>query len=137
MTLVLEAHNGVPIDVEVLEEVRSGKRYRREVLLRRSDDRVVAQYAMLSVDLGTLPDDTAEELLSAREPFGRVLTRRMRSSCIERRQIYRTGIGETLAPLVEVEPGTRTYARLVALVAEGVEVGEAFEVIMPGQARVR
>ncbi len=62
---------GVALEILALDE--QGDDYLREVLLRRSSDGEVLQYAILSVDKAALPAPVAKGLRDARIPFGQVL----------------------------------------------------------------
>lgn len=95
MTVTVERHHGCSVDLEVLREHFTEESYSREILLRRSTDRVVALYGIVRLRLGALRKSVAARILEKQTPLGRVL--------IEQKVLRRVQLLE----LLRIAPGPR------------------------------
>ncbi|MDZ7683674.1 MAG: hypothetical protein U5O39_00155 [Gammaproteobacteria bacterium] len=73
MTRILQTRHGQNLALEVLGLDRSEDGDLREVLLKREQDSIPLQYALLDARLDLLPAETAAALVAARQPLGQIL----------------------------------------------------------------
>jgi chorismate-pyruvate lyase len=73
MTVTVEAHHGCPVDVRVIDTVRTGDDYGRRILLTRRTDKAVVQFGAVRIDLAALPPMVRAEVLAGKTPLGHIL----------------------------------------------------------------
>lgn len=118
MTVTMERHVGGPVSVDVLREVRpTGTRddYAREILLRDPSGRV-AQYGLVRIDLGALPEAVRGRIEAGTAPLGRILIEAGTLMEIHDVGLFAIEPGARLRSVAGLAAGLRQYGRVAAIV---------------------
>lgn len=99
MTVTVERHHGVPVEVEILQEHHQSGVYAREILLRRQSDRTPVLYGIVRVHLAALPGPAADRILGGRTPLGRILIEHDVLRRVELLGLFRVVAGKRLGEL--------------------------------------
>jgi len=115
MTIAMEEFHHSPVLVEVLDRKLVGNIYSRKILLKRSDDGAVVQFAVMKFDLDLVLPAVRDEILSERTPLGRILINYNVFRCVDLGAIFRVTAGPAFARLCGCDLGDVTYARLATI----------------------
>ena len=131
MTVTVEAYFNDAVDVEVHEAVQSGRRYARKITLRLRHGTKVVQYGVIGVDLDALDPAVAADIVTAKNPLGRVLIEHDVLRVVEPVKFFRVALPTDLAAVMGVPAGSVTYGRLGLISADGRPAIEVAEILTP------
>lgn len=131
MTLAMEEFYGSSVMVQVLDRKLDGNIYSRKILLRRSDDGTMVQFAVMRFDLGMVLPAVRDEILSERVPLGRILINYNVFRFVDLGAIFRITIGPAFARLCGAPTGGVTYARLATIFCNQRPAVDLLEVAAP------
>jgi len=115
MTVAMEEFHRSPVVVKVLDRKLEGNIYSRKILLKRSDDGAVVQFAVMRFDLDMVLPAVRDEILSERTPLGRILINYNVFRFVDLGAIFRVTAGPAFARLCGCAMGEVTYARLATI----------------------
>jgi hypothetical protein len=115
MTVAMEEFHRSPVVVEVLDRKLERNIYSRKILLKRSDDDAVVQFAVMRFDLDMVLPAVRDEILSERTPLGRILINYNVFRSVDLGAIFRVTAGPAFARLCGCAVGEVTYARLATI----------------------
>src|SRR5512136_157339 len=115
MTIAMEEFHGSPVVVKVLSRKLEGNIYSRNILLNRSEDGSVVQFAVMRFDLNMVLPAVRDEILSERTPLGRILINYDVFRHVDLGAIFRIAVGPVFAQLCGCSTGEITYARLATI----------------------
>lgn len=131
MTVTVESFYGCSVDVEVLQAKTIDNVYIREILLRRSTDKVVVQYGIVRLQLSTLEAAPRNAILSEKIPLGRVLIEHDVMRHVELVDLWQITVGPLLSHYFEVPVGTITFGRTAMIYFNAKPALELVEIIRP------
>ena len=115
MTVAMEEFHRSPVVVKVLDRKLEGNIYSRKILLKRSDDGAVVQFAVMRFDLDMVLPAVRDEILSERTPLGRILINYNVFRFVDLGAIFRVTAGPVFAQLCGCAMGEVTYGRLATI----------------------
>jgi hypothetical protein len=115
MTVTMEEFHRSPVVVKVLDRKLEGNIYSRKILLKRSDDGAVVQFAVMRFDLDMVLPAVRDEILSERTPLGRILINYNVFRVVDLGAIFRITVGPAFARLCGCSMGEVTYGRLATI----------------------
>lgn len=115
MTVTMEEFYGSPVGVNVLDRKLEGNTYSRSILLKRSDNEAVVQFAVMRFDLDMVLPAVRDEILSERTPLGRILINYNVFRFVDLGAIFRITAGPAFARLCGCSVGEVTYGRLATI----------------------
>jgi hypothetical protein len=115
MTLAMEEFHNSAVVVEVLDRRLDGNNYSRKILLKRSNDSAVVQFALMRFDLDLVLPAVREEILSERTPLGRILINYNVFRYVDLGPIFRIAMGSEFARLCGRPAGETTYGRMATI----------------------
>lgn len=131
MTLRLEEFHRSSVTVKVLERKLEGEFYSRKILLRRSDDGVVVQFALVRCDLSVVSPAIRDEILSEQTPLGHILVKHNIFRVVQLGAILQISAGPAFARLCGCSDGQSTYGRLATIFCNGRPAVDLFEAVVP------
>jgi hypothetical protein len=143
MTVALERHYGVPVDLEVLEVQQRGDSYARRLFLRtgwRSGPRQapVVMAGVMRVLLGYCGEPVRRAILDARVPLGRILIEHRVLRRVENVAFLRVGLTPSLAAAFRCpRVGVFTYGRLALIFCGDEPAVELLEILAPVQKNLQ
>lgn len=129
MTVTIERFYGSPVNVRVLESVRHGELYARQILLRLQSTGAVVQYGVVQINLSVLSEPVRAEILAGQTPLGRVLIQHDVLRTIEPLSYFEV----EACPLLESWFGEahHCYGRLGLITAAGKPAVRVAEILAP------
>jgi hypothetical protein len=73
MTVELERHHGLPVEVQVLQEHHDGDYYTRKIALNLTGTDKIVEWGIARLDLRFLSPDVRDEVLAKKTPLGAIL----------------------------------------------------------------
>src|SRR6516162_9297744 len=73
MTVTVEAHHGIAVDVRILARVQTADYYARKILLTLHESGRVVQFGIMKINLNYCSQAVREEIVAAQTPLGRIL----------------------------------------------------------------
>jgi hypothetical protein len=115
MTVAMEEFHRSPVVVKVLDRDLNGNIYSRKIVLKRSDNEAVLQFAVIRFDLDMVLPAVRDEILSERTPLGRILINYNVFRFVDLGAIFRITAGPAFARLCGCSMGEVTYGRLATI----------------------
>lgn len=131
MTIAMEEFHGSPVVVKVLSRKLEGNIYSRNILLNRSEDGSVVQFAVMRFDLNMVLPAVRDEILSERTPLGRILINYNVFRHVDLGAIFRIAVGPVFAQLCGSSIGEVTYGRLATIFCNERPAVDLLEVAAP------
>lgn len=131
MTVSVERHHGVKVDVEVLAAKRSSDYYFRKIVLHRQSDQRVVLFGIPRLNLRLVGDDVRREILSESKPLGRVLIEHNVLREVQLGSLYRVTPGPDLCQLFGLQEPQTTYGRTAFIYCDGFVAIELLEIVPP------
>jgi hypothetical protein len=131
MTIAMEEFHHSPIVVDVLDRKLNGNIYSRKILLKRSDNGAVVQFAVMRFDLETVLPAVRNEILSEQTPLGRILINYNVFRHVDLGAIFRIATGPLFARLCGCPRGEVTYGRLATIFCNQHPAVDLLEVAAP------
>lgn len=129
MTVTVESYHRSPVRVHVLQTLTDGPYYAREILLRRTSDDRVVQFGIVRLDTRVLSDLVRDEILSQRQPLGRVLIEHDVLRKVECVALWEVSPGPRLQSLLGLRSQDRTYGRTALIHCNGEPAVELLEIV--------
>lgn len=129
MTVTLEAHNGCPLEVEVLQATKTDTHYQRKVLLRRTSDQSVVLFGIARLTWGLLAPDIQDEIESQRTPLGTILARKNIYRDVRLLSLWRIEPAAGLCELFGLESPQTLYGRTALMYCDSIPVIELLEIV--------
>jgi hypothetical protein len=115
MTVTLEAHHGIRVDVRVLAQHHNGDSYARKIVLAARGGGRVVQFAIVRVHLKLCSPPVREEIVAGRTPLGRVLIQHNVPRRVEPKGYLRVITGPYMMELFSLDRPHSTYGRLAMI----------------------
>ena len=132
MTVTVERHHGVLVDVEVLQQKTHEPFYIREILLRRSSDQAVVQYGIVRLFLPALSLTVRDKILEGKIPLGRVLIEHDVLREVRLGEVFKVDCADRLASLLGCLPDQRiAYGRTALIYFNDKASLELLEIVAP------
>jgi hypothetical protein len=131
MTLTMEEFHRSPVVVNVLDRKLEGNIYSRKILLKRSDDGAMVQFALVRFDLSVVLPAVRDEILSEQAPLGRILVNYNVFRVVDLGAILQITAGPAFARLCGCSIGQLTYGRLATIFCNGRPAVDLFEAAAP------
>ncbi|MFY9658571.1 MAG: hypothetical protein WAK01_18650 [Methylocystis sp.] len=131
MTVAMEEFHRSPVIVEVIDRKLQGHLYSRKILLKRSDDGAVVQFAVMRFDLNLVLPAIRDEILSERTPLGRILINYNVFRFVDLGAIFRVTAGPAFARFCGCALGEVTYARLATIFCNHYPAVDLLEAAAP------
>ena len=132
MTVTVEKHFDSLVDVRVLDRVRDGDSYARQILLALQSDGRVVQYGIVRIHLHFCSDAVAARILEEKTPLGRILIEGDVLRRIEPTSFVRVAADDIMAQHFGVAAGADCFGRLGIIHCDGQPAIELLEVLAPG-----
>ncbi len=131
MTVAMEEFHRSSVLVKVLDRKLDGNIYSRKILLNRSDNGAVIQFAVIRFDLDMVLPAVRDEILSERTPLGRILINYNVFRFVDLGAILKITAGPAFARLCGCSTGEATYARLATIFCNQKPAVDLLEVAAP------
>ena len=129
MTVTLEAHNGCPVEVDVLRSETTKTHYHRKVLLRRIGDQGVVLFGIVRINRGLLPAVVREEIEAESIPLGTILINRNIYRNVRLLSFWEVEPGDELSGIFELDSPGPLYGRTALIYCDDVPVIELLEIV--------
>jgi len=126
MTDAQESFHGGPVELRVLGVVSDGSNYAREILLSRSNGRIV-QYGIVRIDMAVIDTATAARIRRADTPLGRILSEAGMLCAVGDVHLVEFVPGPRLADHLGSQP---RFGRVADIRVAGVPAVELLEVVI-------
>jgi chorismate-pyruvate lyase len=131
MTVTVEQHYGGPVDVTVLNTVREGDEYARQILLEVRDTGRVVQFGIVQIDLSLLSPTVRDKIIEGKTPLGRVLIEHDVLRHIQPAGYLKVELDDDLCRWFGLTEPTTTYGRLGVIFTDGRPAIEVLEILAP------
>lgn len=131
MTVTVENFHRSPVDVQVLQKVKTAKHYARMILLRRQSDQQVVQFGIVRLTLAMLSDPVRREIEAEQTPLGRVLIQHDVMRRIRLSQLWRVAPGPDLCYWFSLAAPVETFGRTAMIDCDGEPAIELLEIVTP------
>ncbi len=132
MTVTLERHHGVPVELNVIEQRRIGDDYGRRLTLGVRNDEKVVMVGVMRIRLSYCAAKVREEILAGTTPLGRILIQNKVLRFIEPSAYLRISLTPRLRALFRVrDEHDVTYGRIARIVCSDATAVELLEVVAP------
>ena len=131
MTVTVERHYGGPVNVTVLDTVRDGDEYLRQILLELRDGGKVVQHGIVQIALDLLSPPVRDKIVEGKTPLGRVLIEHDVLRHIQPAGYLKVEPGDDLCRWFGLESPTTTYGRLGVIFTDGRPAIEVLEILAP------
>jgi chorismate-pyruvate lyase len=131
MTVTVERHYGGPVDVKVLNTVREGDEYARQILLELQGTGRVVQFGIVQIDLGLLSPVVRDRIVEGKTPLGRVLIEHDVLRHIRPAGYLQVEPDADLCRWFGMTQPTTTYGRLGVIFTDGRPAIEVLEILAP------
>jgi chorismate-pyruvate lyase len=129
MTVTVERHYGSAVDVRVLDSVRDGDTYARQILLSLQSTGQVVQFGIVQIDLAVLSEEVRREIVAGKIPLGRVLITHEVLRTVEPFGFFRAESSALLQSWFGTD--AETYGRLGVITANGRPAVRVAEILSP------
>lgn len=134
MTTSLQRYHGVPVELEVLDELTNGDVYHRKILLTAQGTDHVVEVGVARINLGCTTDDVRAEIRKRETPLGDILIRHNVMRRIEPKWFFRfERPGPLLAAFDRPIEGP-VYGRVGIIYFDEEPAIELLEVVTPDRA---
>ena len=131
MTVKVEEFHKTPVEVEVLDRVKSTDHYARKILLRRQSDGRVVQFGIPRLRLDCVDAEVRREIEAEKTPLGRVLIEHNVLREVELVDLWRVQPGPDLVRLFGLSQPVETYGRTALIRCAGKPAVELLEIVAP------
>lgn len=129
MTVTVEAYHGCPVDVRVLDTVRTATHYSRKILLTRQSDGRGVLFGLVRLNLSFLDEAVRREIESERIPLGRVLIEHNVLRNVRLLSLWRVEPADELKKLFGITAPHTCYGRTALIYCNGVPAVELLEIV--------
>jgi chorismate-pyruvate lyase len=129
MTVTLEAHNGCPVQVDVIQSNATDRHYTRKVVLRRFTDQAVVLFGIVRITRSLLDPEILKEIESESTPLGTILIRKSVYRDVRLLSLWEIHPGEELKEIFGLERSQPLYGRTALMYCDGVPVIELLEIV--------
>ncbi|TVS19892.1 MAG: hypothetical protein EA424_06785 [Planctomycetaceae bacterium] len=129
MTVTLEAHNGCPLEVDVLRSETTKTHYHRKVLLRRIGDQEVVLFGIVRINRGLLPAEVRTEIEAESTPLGTILINRNIYRNVRLLSFWEVEPRDELSGIFEFDSPGPLYGRTALIYCDDVPVIELLEIV--------
>ena len=137
MTVTVEKFHGCPVELEVLETLRSDAKgqsipadYSRKILLRRSTDKSIVQFGIVRLRLGLIAEQVARMILAGEIPLGRVLIDNGVMREVRLSQLWQIEAGEELSEYLGLDAQESCFGRTALIFCDGQAAIELLEIVV-------
>jgi chorismate-pyruvate lyase len=134
MTVTVEAHHGCPVNVRVLQRLRTDTHYARKILLARARDGAIVQFGIMRINVTVLAPDVRAEIEGEQIPLGRVLINHDVLRNVRLLSLWQVQPGADLRSLFALEAPRVVYGRTALIYCNGVPAVELLEIVAPAEA---
>jgi chorismate-pyruvate lyase len=131
MTVTVERHFGERVTVRVLDWDRDGDLYARKILLHAAESGRCVQYGIVRIRLDALPATVTEQILSERQPLGRVLIDNGVLTTVQPVQFLKVSLGPNLTSAFDCPYPSTSYGRIGRIEANGRPAIDVLEILRP------
>lgn len=131
MTVTMERHHDVPVELEVIREQKTDDWYAREILLRRASDRRPVQYGIVRLHWRLLPATVRRPIEQHQAPLGRILIEQRVLRQVKLSQLWAIRPSAWLQTHIEQDAPRPLYGRTALLLCDGTPAIELLEVALP------
>lgn len=131
MTVTVERHYGGPVDVKVLNAVRDGDEYARQILLELRGTERVVQFGIVLIDLSLLSPVVRDTIVEGKTPLGRVLIEHGVLRHIQPAGYLKVEPDADLCRWFGLAEPVTTYGRLGVIFTDGRPAIEVMEILAP------
>jgi chorismate-pyruvate lyase len=131
MTVVLEAVHQSRVRVEVLASEGRGDFYWRQILLRRTADQRVVEFAIVRVDFRQIDHMIRREIEEQGAPLGRILIEHDVSRSVALLALWRLEPSLRFRRELEIPDGAEVYGRTAIIYCNGSPAIELLEIPIP------
>jgi hypothetical protein len=131
MTVTVEAHHGVPVDVRVLKRRQDGESYSRQILLELRGTERVVQYGVMRIHLRFCAPQVRAAILEESTPLGRILIEHDVMRRIEPQHYLKVTPGPAMMKWFALASPVATYGRLALIYCDGQPAVELLEIVAP------
>ncbi len=129
MTVTLEAHNGCPVEVDVLLSEKTDTHYQRKVLLRRVTDQGVVLFGIVRITRSLLAPEIRAEIEAESTPLGTILIRKNVYRNVRLLSLWEVTPGAELCEIFEFDAPQMLYGRTALMYCDDVPVIELLEIV--------
>ena len=129
MTVTLEAHNGCPLEVDVLVSEKTETHYQRKVLLRRLTDRAVVLFGIVRITRGLLAPDIREQIEAESTPLGTILIQKNVYRNVRLLSLWQLTPGAELCEIFGLDTPEQLYGRTALMYCDSVPAIELLEIV--------
>jgi chorismate-pyruvate lyase len=131
MTVVLEAVHQSPVRVEVLASAGRGDFYWRRILLRRTVDQRVVEFAIVRIDFRQIDQVIRREIEEQGAPLGRILIEHDVSRSVALLALWRLEPSLKFRQELEIADSVEVYGRTAVIYCNGSPAIELLEIPTP------
>ena len=131
MTVTVEGFYGQPVDVRVLDSMRTYRTYCRRILLSLKETGEVVQFGIIEVNLAALSDTVRGEIVAGKTPLGRVLIENNVLRSIQPVSYFRVWPGVQLCEWFNLPEPQTTYGRVGIIFTGDQPAIEVLEILAP------
>lgn len=131
MTVAVEKFYGAPVDVRVLESIRTGDEYARKILLALRGTGQVVQFGLVHVSLDLLAPAVRDEILGGKTPLGRVLIEHDVLRTVRPSEFFEATLSPTMREWFGLREAAVSYGRIGVITADDRPAVRVVEVLAP------
>ena len=131
MTVAVESHHGVSVDVQVLNTHITPSHYSRRILLTRQSDGQVVQFGIVRLNSTFLGEAVRREIESEATPLGRILIEHDVLRDVRLLSLWRIEPGSELVKLFRLDKPATCYGRTALIYCNGLPAVELLEIVTP------
>lgn len=131
MTVTVEEHHQVAVDVRVLNTHVTPTHYSRRIVLTRQSDERVVQFGIVRLNVDFLGSKVREEIERQQTPLGRILIQHNVLRHVRPLSLWRIEPGPDLQKLFELGNEATCYGRTALIYCNGLPAVELLEVVTP------
>ena len=131
MTVTVESHHGVSINVQVLNTHITPTHYSRRSLLTRQTDGRVVQFGIVRLNSTYLGEEVRQEIESEVTPLGRILIEHNVLRDVRLLSLWRIEPGDDLVKVFGLEKPETCYGRTALIYCNGLPAVELLEIVTP------
>ena len=131
MTVAVESHHGVTVDVSVLNKHVTTSHYSRRILLSRQSDGRVVQFGIVRLNLTFLEEHVRQEIESETTPLGRILIEHDVLRDVRLLSLWRIEPGSDLVKMFGLDKPETCYGRTALIYCNGLPAVELLEIVTP------